>query len=75
MTSFGFLFTDSLLLAIQQLGPREHRLRRVPVQADDAEQSEAGASRLRGREPGQAAENVQSEVGVHLHAGGGAVQG
>ena len=46
----------------------------VPVQADDAEQTEVGAGWLRGREPCTATEAVLTQVGVHLHAGRGSGQ-
>lgn len=62
---------DALLLALQLLGAGEHRLRGVPVQANNAEQNPPRAGRLRGGEPGPSAEDVQPKVGVHLHAGGG----
>ena len=45
------------------------------MQANHAEQGEAGVGRLRGGEPGAPAKDVQSEVGVHLHAGRVSVQG
>ena len=38
----------------------------------DGPQVAAGAGRLRGREPPAAAEDVQPEVGLHIHAGRGA---
>lgn len=47
---------------------------RIPMQADDAEQDEAGTGGLRGREPGTASENVFQEVGIHLHASRSASQ-
>ena len=41
------------------------------MQADHAEQAEAGTGGLRSREPGSPTEDVFSQVGVHLHAGRG----
>lgn len=46
-------FSDTLLLAVEELGPGEHGLRGLPVQANHAEQDAAGVGRLRGRELGQ----------------------
>lgn len=39
------------------------------MQEDDAEQGKARTGRLRGGEPSQTPEDVQSQVGIHLHAG------
>ena len=46
-------FSDALLLAFEELGSREHRLRSLPLQKDDAEQDEARVGRLRGGELGK----------------------
>ena len=68
-------FLDPVLLAVQELGTGEHGLRRLPLQADDAEQGPARVGRLRGREPRPPPKDVQPQMGVHLYAGGSPVQG
>ena len=53
ITVLIILFSDTLLLAVEELGSGEHGLRGLPVQADHAEQDATGVGRLRGRELGQ----------------------
>ena len=72
---FDWICSDAVLLAVQLLGTGEHGLRRVPVQADDAEQGPSGVGRLRSREPGPFTKDVLSQMGVHLHASRSSVPG
>ena len=64
-------FSDALLLAVKELGAREHRLRSVPLQASNAKQVAARISRLRGGKPSATPKDVQPKVGLYIHAGRG----